>query len=198
MNIYIDFDDCLCETGRYFSGLAAELFGKHIPYEDMKYFELQKSFSLTDQQFMQLMTEGHRPEVLLSFEETPGASETVNRWIDLGYRVSVITGRPGSAFEPSRAWLDMHGLERAGLYCLNKYGRDSFYKNSGFGLEMEDYLKMHFDYAVEDSPSAFRFFAHLPELKVLVFDRPWNRGCEFPRGEYVRCRDWKTIEGIVG
>ena len=198
MNIYVDFDDCICETGRYFSGLAAELFGKNVPYEEMRYFELQKSFSLTDRQFEQLMTEGHRPEVLLAFEETPGASGIVNSWIDRGHNVSVITGRPFSAYEPSRIWLDQHGLERVSLYCLNKYGRDSFIQNSDFSLEIEDYYQMHFDYAVEDSPSAFRFFEHLPELKVLVYDRPWNHACVFPRGDYIRCFDWETIRDIVG
>ena len=198
MKIYIDFDDCLCETGRYFSKLAADLFGKNVSYGEIRYFELQKSFSLTDEQYERLMMEGHRPEVLLSFEETPGASVTVNRWMDCGHDVSVITGRPYSAYEPSRAWLDRHGLERAGLYCLNKYGRDSFIKNSDFSLEMEDYVKMHFDYAIEDSPSAFRFFGHLPGLKVLVFDRPWNHDCEFPREGYIRCFDWEMIRKIVG
>ena len=55
-------------------------------------------------------------------------------------------------------------------------------------LELEDYYRMKFDYAVEDSPKAFRFFEHLPELKVLVFDRPWNRECAFPRICYYESR----------
>lgn len=198
MNIYVDFDDCLCETGRYFSTLAAELFGKNVPYEDMKRFELQKSFSLTDAQLERLMTEGHRPETLLAFEETPGASAALNSWIDRGYNVSVITGRPGSAYEPSRKWLDLHGLGRVRLYCLDKYGRDGFAGDGGFSLKPEDYRRMRFDYAVEDSPNAFRFFTHLPELKVLVFDRPWNRECAFPREGYIRCADWNAIRKIVG
>lgn len=33
MNIYIDFDDCLCENARYFSGLVKELFEKNVPYD---------------------------------------------------------------------------------------------------------------------------------------------------------------------
>ena len=197
MNIYVDFDDCICETGRYFSGLAAELYGKNVPYEEMRYFELQKSFSLTDRQFEQLMTEGHRPEVLLAFEETKGASETINAWLDSGHDVSIITGRPYSAYGPSRAWLDRHGLERARLYCLNKYGRDSFLKGSDFNLALEDYYKMPFDYAVEDSPTAFQFFEHLPELRVLVYDRPWNKHCAFPGDNYSRCFDWETIRKTV-
>lgn len=32
MNIYVDDDDCLCETGRYFSGLAIEMFRKNFGF----------------------------------------------------------------------------------------------------------------------------------------------------------------------
>ncbi len=198
MHIYVDFDDCLCETGRYFSGLVAEMYGKDIPYEDIRYFDLQKSFSLTEEQYERMMIRAHKPEALLSFSETAGASNTINSWLDTGHDVSVITGRPNSAYEPSRAWLDRHGLERAKLYCLNKYGRDSFLRNSDFSLELEDFYQMRFDYAVEDSPAAFRFFGRLPDLKVLVFDRPWNQQCAFPSEKYTRCFDWETIKGLVG
>ena len=197
MKIYVDFDDCLCETARHFSGLVKEMFGKDVPYENMKDFNLQKTFSLTDAQFEEMMIKAHSPEVLLSYEETPGAIETVNSWINEGHDVSVITGRPGSAYEPSREWLDRHDLKRVRLYCLNKYGRDSFIKNSDFSLEVKDYYRMRFDYAIEDSPSAFRFFEHLPELSVMVYDRPWNRECEFPGDNYQRCFDWDTIGNMV-
>ena len=196
-DIYVDFDDCLCETGSFFSELVAEMFGKNIPYEEITDFDMQKSFSLTEEQYLRMMEEGHRPERLLSIEETPGASAAVNSWIESGHNVSVITGRPFSAYEPSREWLDRHGLDRIRLYCLNKYGRDTFYKDSDYSLELEDYYKLHFDFAVEDSPTAFQFFSHLPELTVMVYDRPWNRTCEFPGKGYRRCHGWDTIIEMV-
>ncbi len=196
MHIYIDFDDCLCETAKSFTKLVKDLFGKNVPYEEIRFFNLQKSFSLTDEQYEEMMIKAHGPEELLSYEETPGAVQTVNSWMDVGDDVSIITGRPLSSYDPSREWLDRHGLDRAKLFCLNKYGRDSFIKNSDFSLELEDYYKMHFDFAIEDSPSAFRFFEHLPELKVMVYDRPWNRECSFPGDNYRRCFDWETI-GII-
>ena len=197
MNIYVDFDDCLCETGRAFAGLVSDLFGMDMPYERMAYFNLQRSFSLTDEQYDQLLLKGHEPDMLLSFEETPGASAVINEWISSGRSVSVITGRPFSAYEPSRAWLDRHGLERVPLYCLDKYGRENFLKDSEFSLDLDDYLTMRFDYAVEDSPLAFRFFDHLPDLKVMVFDRPWNRTAAFPNGSYRRCFSWEDIRANV-
>ncbi|MCR5733672.1 MAG: 2-dehydropantoate 2-reductase [Lachnospiraceae bacterium] len=197
MRIYVDYDDCLCETARSFSQIAVEMFDKHVPYENIRYFELDRSFDLNDEEFERFMIRGHEPEVLLSYDETPGASAAINEWISKGYEVSIITGRPFSAYEPSRKWLDDHGLKDVRLYCLNKYGRDSFIKNSDFSLELEDYYRMEFDFAVEDSPKAFRFFDHLKNLRVLVFDRPWNRECEFPNSNYTRCFDWKEIKSIV-
>ena len=145
-----------------------------------------------------MMIMAHTPEVLLSYDETPGAVDTIRDWISRGHEISVITGRPSSSYEASREWLDQHGLADVKLYCLNKYGRDSFIKNSDFNLELEDYYKMKFDLAIEDSPRAFRFFDHLPDLKVLVFDRPWNRDCRFPGENYCRCFDWETICRLVG
>ncbi len=196
MKIYVDFDDCICETARNFSALAVEMFDIHVPYEEMRYFELDKVFNLTAEQYDQFMVKGHDPEVLLSYAETPGASDVINEWISLGHDVSIITGRPFSVFEPSRQWLDNHGLKNVRLYCLNKYGRDNFIY-SNYSLELEDYYKMEFDFAVEDSPKAFKFFEHLPNLKVLVYDRPWNRDIRFSNDNYIRCVDWESIRKIV-
>ncbi len=198
MRIYVDYDDCLCETARSFSELAVEMFDKHVPYEKIRYFELNKSFDLDDEQYERFLLKGHEPEVLLSYEETPGASETINELISQGHEVSIITGRPYSTYEPSRLWLDEHGLKDVKLYCLNKYARDGIIYKSDFSLELEDYYKMKFDFAVEDSPKAFRFFDHLPELKVLVFDRPWNRECVFPGPNYTRCSGWESIRRQIG
>ena len=197
MNIYVDFDDCLCETGRNFSVLAYDLFGKSVPYEEMQFFNLQQAFGLTDEEYRLLLVKGHEPDRLLSFEETPGASAVINEWIRGGHHVSVITGRPGSCYEVSRAWLDHHGLQDVRLFTLDKYGRENGMPHGASSLTLEDYYKMKFDYAVEDSPLAFRFFEHLPDLKVMVFDRPWNRLPALPGGNYRRCPDWETIRAAV-
>lgn len=197
MKIYVDYDDCLCETARNFSDLAVEMFGKNVPYEKIRYFELDKSFDLNEEQFVQFMSKGHEPDVLLSYEETPGASEVLNEWLRQGHDVSIITGRPFSSYEPSRAWLDRHDLKDVKLYCLNKYGRDGFIRDSDFSLELDDYYRMKFDVAVEDSPKAFKFFDHLPDLKVMVYDRPWNRECMLPGDNYTRCADWELIRRNV-
>ena len=61
MNIYIDFDDCLCETGKAFADLAARLFGTRVPYEEMRYFNLQHAFGLTEEQYAFYMSDPVHP-----------------------------------------------------------------------------------------------------------------------------------------
>ena len=194
MDIYVDFDDCLCETARYFSGLVKRMFDKDIPYEDIQFFDLQNSFNLADDEFDEMMIEAHRPEVLITYEETTNASSIINSWIYEGHNVSIITGRPYSAYEASKEWHINHNLDRVQLYCLNKYGRDSFLKGSSFSLELEDYYKMHFDFVVEDSPSAFKYLTHLKDARIMIFDRPWNKDCKFPSQNFHRCYNWKEID----
>ena len=77
MRIYVDFDDCLCKTGRAFSKLAQKMFNKHVPYEQIHYFELDRSFDLDAKQYDRLMRRAHEPEILLSFDATPGAAQTI-------------------------------------------------------------------------------------------------------------------------
>jgi hypothetical protein len=47
MRIYVDFDDCLCETARTFSRLALEMFGKNVPVGVSIPFGFGVKFSLS-------------------------------------------------------------------------------------------------------------------------------------------------------
>ena len=196
MKIYIDFDDVLCETARYFTMLAKKLFGINVPYEHVIFFNLQKSFNLNDEQYEKLMAAGHFSENLLSYEETPGASATINKWIDEGNEVFIITGRPFDSFEPSRKWLDLHKLEKVPLYCVDKYGREILKQECSYSMTLDELYKMDFDFAVEDSPSAFEHVAKFKHCKVAVFSRPWNKTAKFPDDRFIRCDDWTEIDDL--
>lgn len=196
MKIYIDFDDVICETAKYFTKLARELFGIDVPYQEVQFFNLQKSFDINEEQYDTLMKAGHIPANLLAYEETPGAAETINKWVDEGHEVSVITGRPFDAYEPSRRWLDEHGLNRVPLFCVDKYGRESFNQDCTYSMTLEQLYSMTFDFAIEDSPAAFEHVLHFKNCKVAVFNRPWNINEELPNDRFVRCESWKIIDEL--
>lgn len=196
MKVYIDFDDVICETARYFVKLAKELFAIELPYSQVQFFNLQKSFDLNEVQYDELMRAGHFPENLLAYEETPDAARIINKWIDEGHEVSVITGRPFDAYEPSRKWLDDHRLERVPLFCVDKYGREIFNMDCSYSMTLDELYGMDFDFAVEDSPAAFEHVLHFEDCKVAVFDRPWNSQESFPNENFVRGMNWQEIDAV--
>lgn len=197
MRIYIDFDDVICETARNFTQIAKDLFGIDVPYEEIHYFNLQRSFGLSDSQYDELMISGHFPKTLLSYMETPGASETINKWVDEGHEVFIITGRPFDAYEASRKWLDEHNLANVALFCVDKYGRESFNKDCTYNMTLDKLYDMKFDFAVEDSPVAFEHVKHFDNCTVAVFDRPWNKNAKFPNDNFVRCKGWQEIDAVL-
>lgn len=197
MKIYIDFDDVICETARYFTILAEELFDIVVPYEKVMFFNLKKSFGLNDEQYDVLMRAGHVPDNLLAYEETEGASKTINKWIDEGHEISVVTGRPFNSYEPSRQWLDEHDLKRVPLFCVDKYGREIFNEDCTYSLTLEELYSMPFDFAVEDSPAAFEHVMHFENCTVAVFNRPWNENAMLPDNSFVRCRNWAEIDRLL-
>ena len=69
MRIYIDFDDVLCETALAFTKIAKQMFGIDVPYREVQFFNLKKTFDLTDSQYEELMKAGHFPDNLLNYEE---------------------------------------------------------------------------------------------------------------------------------
>lgn len=197
MNIYIDFDDVICETAKSFCQIADRLFGIKKPYNEVHFFNLQQSFGLTDDQYDALMKEGHLPEILLSYEETDGASISINKIVDAGHDVKIITGRPFDSYEPSRQWLDNHNLSRLPLFCVDKYGREIFNQNSTFNMTLNDLYAMSFDLAIEDSPAAFKHLEHFGNCKVAVFDRPWNKDAILPSDNYIRVKNWDQIVSLL-
>lgn len=193
MKVYIDFDDVICETGLYFTKLAKELFDIDLPYAQVQFFNLKKAFDINDEQYDVLMKAGHLPENLLAYEETKGASETINKWYDAGHEISIITGRPFDSYEPSRKWLDDHGLSRIPLFCVDKYGREIFNQNVSYSMTLKELYDLTFDFAIEDSPAAFEHVLHFDNCKVAVFNRPWNQQVELPNDDFVRCDNWDDI-----
>lgn len=196
MNVYIDFDDVICETAKYFSKLAKELFDIDLPYSEIQFFNLKKTYNLNDEQYNELMRAGHLPENLLAYEETPLASETINDWMDAGHDVKIITGRPFDAYEPSREWLDKHNLDRLPLYCVDKYGREIFNNECSYSMTLKELYSMEFDFAIEDSPAAFEHVVQFRNCLVAVFNRPWNRNADLPNGNFLRCNNWKDIDKL--
>ena len=197
MKIYVDFDDILSETALYFSHLVKKMFGKDVPYENIKSFSLQKSFSLSDDEYEKMMSFAHREEELLSYEETPHARGVVATWVGEGHDVKIITGRPYSSCKATKQWLELHGFPQLPVIHVDKYGREKIdMSKADRPLTVDEFLQMKFDFAVEDSPNALKHLERMEDCTVAVLSRPWNADVPLDEKKFIRCSDWMKVDSL--
>lgn len=190
-------DDILCETAATLCGLARKMFGVCVAYEDVRLFDLKKSFDLTDAQMKVFMDAAHEYGNLLSYAETPGAVDGMRKLVAAGHRVEIVTGRPASSYRATEEWLRRAGLGDLPVTYVNKYGR--LFSKDGDAPEMvtmDELRARRYDVVIDDSPMVMPVLAEWDFARVLVFDRPWNRSLRLAPN-MTRVRGWKELCEIL-
>ena len=142
MKVYIDFDDVLCETAKHFTKLAKELFGIDVPYREVQFFNLKKTFDLSDEQYEEMMIAGHLPENLLNYEETTGAADTIIKGIRYFEKTDVdtiIIGRGGGSIEDLWAFNEPEVVEavfNASTPVISAVGHETDFTLTDFVADM--------------------------------------------------------------
>jgi len=194
MRIYVDFDDVLCETARALSVLAHEMFGRNVPYENILFFNLRLSFSISDAEHGQLMARAHEEDCLAAFEPTPGCTDAIRALTQAGHEVIIVTGRLPDYHSGSVAWLRKHGLGHLEILYVDKYGHAPAnpLENAPVMLNLEAFNQLHFDVAIDDAPRALDLLAARTGCRTIIFDRPWNRAYA-PTVPMQRACSWEEI-----
>ena len=194
MNIYVDFDDVLCETARSLCQLCARLFDRPpVAYENIHAFNLRESFSLNDAEYEILMEAAHTDAEILAYSPTPNAADTLRSWQAAGLATSIVTGRPPSTRKASLAWLRKHNFPELPLVFVDKYNRHATLPGeTEKPLSLEEFNALHFDVAIEDAPAAIALLEQRPNCRVIVFARPWNQSCT-----HERLANWREISNHV-
>lgn len=197
MKIYLDIDDVLCETARTLCGLAARVFGRHVRYEDVRAFDLQRVFGLDDGEMRRFADLSHARDCLMGYPATPGAVEGVRALRAAGAEIDLLTGRPAWAHAATEDWLASVGLGGLGVEYVDKYGRGGARRpGDPETVPLAALLARRYDFAVDDSPVVLGPLAAWERTRVLVFDRPWNRG--FPLApNMTRVAGWADILAVV-
>lgn len=195
MKIYVDMDDVLCETAAALCEIAAAEFSRKKRYEDIREFDLQKTFSFTDGEMKRFRELSHRPEVLASFAQTPDAVSSVRILVSRGHSVDIVTGRPASSHIGTKAWLEAAGLGDLPVTYMDKYNRAAEFTRSMDDPQVfsrEEVACRSYDFAIDDSPAALEILAGWRNTRVLIFDRPWNKSFA-PKRNMRRVSGWNDI-----
>lgn len=177
MKIYVDIDDVLCETAASLCDMAEREFGRRVEYRNVREFDLQRVFGLSDPEMNRFRDLSHEPEFLASFSATPGAVEGLRTLVSAGHSVDLVTGRPASSHIGTERWLDSVGIDGLTVTYVDKYGRSHIYGcNQGDPptIGMDELVAREYDVAIDDSPIVLAKLAAWHKTSVLVYDRPWN------------------------
>ena len=195
--IYVDLDDVLAQTIPSLVALLERHFGRRVEIEDVVHFDLGRSFGLDPDELVEFMRLVHEPQVLAALEPKPGAVPTLTSWIERGYAVAVMTGRPPSAASASRRWLREHRIPHTSFACIDKYAREDWAGPAGRALSLDELAGLDFALAVEDSLEVAKLLVERCGVPVALMDRPWNRDLSglgpATRASIVRCHDWAEL-----
>ncbi|HEY1269725.1 MAG TPA: GNAT family N-acetyltransferase [Candidatus Binatia bacterium] len=191
--IYVDMDDVLCETARALLAIAEREFGKTIPFDQLNTFEVGEACGLDSHEIHELFRLAHHDEELLAMAPITDAVEILRQWAKAGREIAIVTGRPPSTHDVSRAWLARHDVPHHDFVMVDKYGR--FSTENTIAITLLELAARRFSFAVEDSPTMAKFLAHEMKVPVALLDRPWNQIEQHPL--ITRLKSWREIAEIV-
>ena len=193
--IYVDVDDVLSETCRGFLELLRKEFGRTVAFEDVRHFDLTRSFSMEPAQLEEFMERAHEPEILAAMQPMKGAARTLRRWSERGWEIEVVTGRPPRTRAATTEWLRRHEMPCTRLTFVDKYGLAGAHPEFREAVPLAELAQRRFALAVEDSAATAAYLARHEVAPVLLIDRPWNR--ELVAEGVRRCAAWEEIAESV-
>ncbi len=195
--VYVDFDDVLCETAHAFLDVVEREFGRRYAFEDIRFFDLEKSFHLNREEYDYLMELMHDPDMLRLMEPMPCVQDVLGRWSADGVRIAIVTGRPPKTEAVCHEWLQQYAVPYDRLLFVDKYGRAPAHEVGVEVIAPDDLTEMGFFMAVEDAPAMIEFLIGKTDVPLAVLDRPWNRSLDLGGADdrVVRCKDWSAVAG---
>jgi uncharacterized HAD superfamily protein len=191
--IYVDIDDVLADTSSCLIEIAEKEFCKRVAFEELTSFDLMTSFCLSRKEYEHFLAMAHQPDEILNLAPIPEAIQTLEKWASSGHEIFVVTGRPTSTHDTTLEWLARHEVPYDRFFMVNKYARPGM--DEAIALSMPAFSKMKFQFAIEDAYDMAVHLAETMDTRVLLYDRPWNRGPD-RNGNIRRFRWWDELQDI--
>jgi uncharacterized HAD superfamily protein len=169
-------------------------FGKLVTYEQLTDFDIGASCGLRPEERNDLYRIVHQPDELMKMAPIGSAISVLQRWTDAGYEVAIVTGRPPDTYEPSVAWLAMHGVPYRSFTMVDKYSR--FATANTIAISLDELAAREYCWAVEDSLPMARYLAGEMKLPVALIDCPWNQ-TDAEQARVTRFHDWQAITAAL-
>lgn len=184
MRIGIDIDDVLADSLPAFLEGFNRRFGLEVPMTEAGWEIFRRYPEIPAEDIRAFFAELSHMDFLGSRPILTGAREGVERLHQAGHRLFVITGRLRQDRGATERWLNAAGFSSFFQEIADRDGVDTALHKRRAAKRLQLNVLLDDEYEVALS------VAELP-VRVLLFDRPWNRGSLPPR--ITRIHSWADV-----
>lgn len=189
LRIGIDVDDVLADSLPEYLSAFNRRFGLQIPVSEAAWEVFRRHPDIPAEEIRAFFQELYHADFLGSRPLLPGAREGVEQLHQAGHRLFIITGRLRSDREITERWIEMQGLSAFFQEIVDRDGLDMpLHKRRAVE-------QFRLDVLLEDEYEVALAAAEV-SARVLLFDRPWNRG-SLPCNVF-RVRSWPDAVACLG
>ncbi|MCX8187819.1 MAG: hypothetical protein N3F65_04330 [Nitrososphaeria archaeon] len=171
IRIAVDLDGVLADSIRLWIKLWNKRTGQSLTYNEIVEWDFWQKLGLSENEFMRILNEVWRMWKIIPPTE-PNIGEKVAKISSLG-KIDIVTARPRGTEQYVLKWLEMHKIP----YSEYVWVRSGKMKP-----------KLGYEVFIDDSPLIVDKCVFY-RRKLLLYDRPWNRGIE----ENIYVRRIKTL-----
>jgi len=188
MRIGIDLDEVLCEFVQGLIKFHNFKYGSNLVFEDFFSFSFEKVWGGSFEEVLVKIGEYHESSFFLNIVPVNGAIDSVNE-LRKTHDLFIITARWHSVRDKTLTWLNKYfdGAFKDVVF-VNHWAKEGGEKSKGdvcdeldLDLFIDDFAPYAVDCYRKRKSGSFR--------KVILFNKPWNKNEELPRG-IIRVNSW--------
>jgi len=175
LTIGIDIDDVIADTHK----VLLEVARQYIPIDenDAKQHYVQDMKHGSKELRNKIFEEMFDKHLIANMPTLPGAVEKINELYDKGNKIILITARSDNWRPQTEEWLKNIGLKYNKFITTSGDGKSRYAREEGV------------DVFIDDRADWVESLVDVGDIKVFVFDQPWNTEVALPR-----IKDWRQVK----
>ncbi|MFP4568157.1 MAG: 5' nucleotidase, NT5C type [Candidatus Woesearchaeota archaeon] len=195
MRVGVDLDEVLCEFVQGLIRFHNANYGTSLSYDDFFSFNFQEVWGGSFDDMILKIKEYHKSEFFLNARVVVGATSAIEA-LSKTHDLFVITARWTSIKSETLSWLGQYfsGLFED-VFFINHWSQGESELSKGDicdRLDLDLFIDDYAPYAVD----CFRKREDGSFRKVILFNRPWNKNVEVPKG-VVRVSSWDECLSVI-
>ncbi|MCX5725991.1 MAG: hypothetical protein NT030_02200 [Candidatus Saganbacteria bacterium] len=178
MKIGIDVDNVISDSLPVLLSEANRLFSTDFAYDDIREYNFSKILGISEADMRAFIKKAFDDKVPMRARTIKGAKEAIRK-IKETYEIHIVTARPKGYEADTLEWLNKNDIPFDFLEHATEKQKHIYAVQNGIKTFVED-----------DMDEAVSLI--LNDIKVFLFDRPWNRTSSNNNG-YLRVKGWDEI-----